>query len=134
MKALILFSIALSSSLFAHDLEYGNYLKLQEALASDDFKSALAPWSTICKKELGHYAKDLNYKDCDKTMKNIRALRKSFKALSEIYIKNGETLKDGSIIVANCSMANGRWLQKAGPLMNPYYGAQMLHCGEIEKK
>jgi Cu(I)/Ag(I) efflux system membrane fusion protein len=31
-----------------------------------------------------------------------------------------------------CSMAPGRWLQRAGEVANPYYGQEMLRCGDIQ--
>lgn len=122
-----------SISAFAHDLTYDSYLKLQESLAQDDFKTAQKTWHTICKKEVGHYAKDYSFKDCGKNIESIKKLRNSFKSLSEIYIKNGKKIKNGEIVVAKCPMANARWLQKKGTLQNPYYGVSMLQCGGFEK-
>jgi hypothetical protein len=31
-------------------------------------------------------------------------------------------------------MAQKSWLQKYGPVKNPYYGASMLTCGEFKKR
>lgn len=31
-----------------------------------------------------------------------------------------------------CSMAPGRWLQRSGEVANPYYGEEMLRCGDIQ--
>ena len=28
--------------------------------------------------------------------------------------------------------AGGYWVQRDGPIMNPYFGASMLHCGVLE--
>lgn len=133
MKTFLLMAIlGFSVSSFAHDLKYDTYLSLQKSLAQDDFKSAKKTWITICEKEIGHYAKDYSFKECDKNIENIKDLRNSFKSLSEIYIKNGETIKNGEIVTAKCSMANARWLQKKGEIQNPYYGAKMLTCGEVD--
>ncbi len=134
MKTLFFVSLLSTFIALSHELKYENYLQVQSALAKDDFKQALSSWKTICEKDLGHYAKEQKYDDCTKPMKTITELRNSFKALSEIYIKNGETIKDGSIVVASCPMAKARWLQKSGSVSNPYYGKDMLQCGEIEKK
>ncbi len=131
MKVL-LFTLLLSFSSFAHELPYANYLKMQDSLAKDNYSEALKTWKLICEKELGHYAKDAKYNDCQKQFKDIKELRESFKALSEIYIKNGEAIKDKSIVVAKCPMAKARWLQKKGDVANPYYGKEMLQCGSIE--
>lgn len=128
MKYLLL--AFLSTSVFAHDLGYDSYLKMQESLAKDDFESSHKTWVTICEKEIGHYVKDYSYKDCSIKQKNIKQLRNSFKSLSEIYIKNGETIKNDEIVIAKCPMANARWLQKKGKVQNPYYGANMLQVLE----
>lgn len=132
-KYLVIALLSVSFLSLAHDLTYDSYLKLQESLAKDNFESAQKAWLTICKKEVGHYAKDYSFKDCDKSIKSIQELRAAFKTLSEIYIKNGKTIENGEVVVAKCPMANARWLQKKGRIQNPYYGASMLECGEFEK-
>lgn len=134
MKTFLVIALLMSSkSSFAHDLKYNSYLSLQENLAKDDFKVAKKIWNSICEKEIGHYTKDYSFKDCGKNIESIKELRNSFKSLSEIYIKNGEVIKNGEIVIAKCPMANARWLQKKGEIQNPYYGANMLQCGEFEK-
>ena len=101
MKTLLITSLLFSISAFAHDLSIGPYVKMQDALASDNFKSALEAHKFICDKELIHYKDD--YKDCDKKFKDIEELR---------------------------TMAKAKWIQKPGTLRNPYYGKSMLDCGE----
>ncbi len=118
----------LSVSAFAHDLSYGPYLKMQEALAADDFKTSLDSHKFICDRELIHYKDD--YKDCGKKFKDIAELRNSFKTLSEVYLANGDKKEVKSLTKANCSMAKAKWVQKNGELRNPYYGKSMLECGE----
>lgn len=128
MKLLILPIVFLSASAFAHDLGIAPYEKMQDALASDDFKNALVAHKYICDKELIHYKDD--YKDCGKSFKSIEDLRESFKKLSEVYFENGNKVELNKFHKANCPMAKARWIQKAGPLRNPYYGKSMLDCGE----
>lgn len=118
----------LSLNVFAHELDYGPYLKMQEALAKDDFQSALSAHRFICDKELIHYKDD--YKDCDKKFGDLEPLRESFKKLSEVYIQNGNKKELSTLTKANCSMAKGNWVQRNGDLRNPYYGKSMLECGE----
>lgn len=133
MKPFLVMALLMTSiSSFAHDLKYDSYLSLQESLSRDNFKAAKKTWNTICEKEIGHYAKDYSFKDCDKKIEDLKELRSSFKSLSEIYIKSGEAIKNGEIVVAKCPMANARWLQKKGEIQNPYYGSKMLTCGEID--
>ena len=128
MKYLFLISFFLSSSVFAHDLDLAPYVKMQDALASDNFKSALESHKIICDKELIHYKDD--YKDCEKSFKNIEELRSSFKSLSEVYLENGNKKEMTKFQKANCPMAKAKWIQKPGSLRNPYYGKSMLDCGE----
>lgn len=129
MKILLgLIIAAFTISSWAHELDLPNYLKMQEALAADDMKNALAAHKTICEEELLHYKDD--YKDCGKNFKNIGELRESFKQLSKIYTENGDKKEMKQLIQATCSMAKANWIQKSGPLKNPYYGKSMLECGE----
>lgn len=133
MKYFVTVLFAFSFLAQAHELPYGSYLLLQESLASGNFEASQKAWRTVCDKEIGHYAKDYSFKDCHKSIKSIEELRNSFKSLSEIYIKNGESIKNNEILIVKCPMASARWLQKKGEIKNPYYGVKMLRCGEIEK-
>jgi len=126
-KYFLLFSL-ISTSAFAHDLGMSNYIKMQESLAGDNFKDALAAHKVICDKELGHYTD--SYKDCAKEFKSIEELRTSFKKLSEVYITNGKKKELEGLQKASCPMAEAKWVQKKGELRNPYYGKSMLECGE----
>ena len=128
MKTLLITSLLFSVSAFAHDLSIGPYVKMQDALASDNFKSALEAHKFICDKELIHYKDD--YKDCDKKFKDIEELRTSFKTLSEVYFENGNKKEMSKFQKASCPMAKAKWIQKLGTLRNPYYGKSMLDCGE----
>ncbi|POB13603.1 hypothetical protein C0Z22_10590 [Halobacteriovorax sp. DA5] len=130
MKLFIAF--ILSFNVFCHELEYQNYLSLQKSLVEGNLDQGLKSWKTMCKKELGHYAKDYKYGDCDKNIKSVSALRDSFKLLSEIYIKNGKSLENSDLKIVKCPMAKARWIQKGSSVKNPYYGKKMLTCGEVE--
>jgi hypothetical protein len=128
MKMIILAALLCSSSAFASSLTLGRYLKVQEALAADDFKTSLSTHQELCSKD----AKAIGpaYKDCNKSFKNIDELRTSFKVLSEVYIKNIPLSDLKGVTKASCPMASARWIQKDGALRNPYYGKSMLECGE----
>ena len=128
MKKIILAALLCSSSAFASSLTLGSYLKVQEALAADDFKTSLSSHKELCTKD----AKAIGaaYKDCSKSFKNIDELRTSFKVLSEVYIKNIPASELKGATKASCPMASARWIQKEGDLRNPYYGKSMLECGE----
>lgn len=128
MKTFLALSFLILSSAHAQSLSYGSYIKMQESLAADDFKTSLDTHKTICEKELQHFKSD--YKDCSKEFKGIEELRSSFKTLSEVYIKHGDKKELKGLITASCPMANGKWIQKNSSLKNPYYGKSMLECGE----
>lgn len=127
MKLLTLIMVLFSFSSWAHDLDPGNYLKMQETLSNDNFESAVNAHQQICEKELLHYTD--TYKDCKKKFKDIDQLRASFKSLSTLYIEHGEKGKMKGLMIAECPMAKAKWIQKEGKIQNPYYGKSMLECG-----
>jgi len=65
--------------------------------------------------------------------------RKNFTALSNdaINIFKPSEISAGSIYVQYCPMANegegAYWLSSKEEIMNPYYGDEMLHCGEVKE-
>jgi len=68
---------------------------------------------------------------------DIDAARVAFEPVSNFLIRVVEAngLPHGmDLIRANCPMAfdweGADWLQEAGPLRNPYFGSEMLECGE----
>ena len=114
------------------DLEnqLAEYVEVQEALAADDFASAktqleefarLADGATQTLAEAALQADD------------IEALRARFKPLSESL---AELNLPQGFAHAYCPMydaGNGApWVQRDGPVRNPYYGAVMLTCGNID--
>ena len=76
-------------------------------------------------------------KDAD----TIKALRNSFNSLSQVIeqtaIYFGAT-GDRSIYIARCPMANdnegANWLSQEREILNPYFGAMMLKCGDIQQE
>lgn len=128
MKMFLLGLALVSGVAHAAELPLTNYVKLQETLAGDNFKDSLATHKVICEKELKSFKS--TYKDCGKNFKTIEELRTSFKALSEVYMANGNKREMNDLQKASCPMAAAKWVQKKGELRNPYYGKSMLECGE----
>ena len=70
--------------------------------------------------------------------KDITGVRKAFKAVSNSLItlirKHGLD-QLGTLFVVHCPMADGGkgadWLTGTNDVMNPYFGAVMLGCGEV---
>ena len=63
--------------------------------------------------------------------KGIKAMREAFKSLSRPMVMWTTMSKPTGVNVVFCSMAKGSWLQRDKKILNPYYGAKMLTCGEI---
>ncbi len=135
----------------------GHYLKLQEALARDDFPSAktLGP-------ELQRSVKHVDMKLLDdeahaiwmrvlgtidtgltKILKadDITDLRSGFEPISVGLTEAVEKLgvqTTGPIFEMYCPMAfddkGATWLQKEEEIRNPYFGAAMLKCGEVSRR
>lgn len=64
----------------------------------------------------------------------IEALREQFKALSRAVGRLVERQAVAGHGIYYCPMADAYWVQKSGPVKNPYYGAKMLGCGEVVAK
>jgi len=109
-----------------------SYVSAQEALAADDFDKARTALQNLVQQAdpalMSLVGKVANAED-------ITAVRAVFKPLSEEVIK-GE-IPEG-LVLAYCPMADddkgAHWIQKdQSQLMNPYFGATMLHCGVFEE-
>lgn len=104
------------------------YVQVQEALAADDFVAA--------RTELEEFAQLTDAATQALALvvleaRNIEAMRANFKPLSESLVS--QELPQG-FARAYCPMYdNGSsWIQRDGPVRNPYYGAAMLTCGVVD--
>ncbi|CAM2007972.1 DUF3347 domain-containing protein [Acanthopleuribacter pedis] len=108
------------------------YITVQETLAADDFAEASAAAKAFEQSAQGAL------KPLATTLaaaKDITALRTHFRPISK-------SIKDQKLpagyLQAYCPMAfndtGAYWLQKSGTLANPYYGAEMLTCGAVERR
>ena len=64
---------------------------------------------------------------------NLKVTRAAFGPLSDALITYGEEVGFGDLKVAYCPMARKSWVQKAGDIRNPFYGSEMLTCGNFTK-
>ena len=131
------------------------YLKLKDALVEDDFSSAknftTEFWNAVKKVD----SKSMNSKAQESwsavgaklegiekmdVASDIDTLRAYFEKISELMIYTFSSYKLGmeTIYVQHCPMANSdlgaNWLSREKQVMNPYFGAQMLFCGEVVKE
>jgi protein SCO1/2 len=64
----------------------------------------------------------------------IAEARRTFGVLSDALVAYARAHPDvhtAGVRIAYCPMVRKSWLQKDGPVENPYYGSRMLACGEL---
>ncbi len=120
---------------------YQHYIHLKNALVSGDAKEAQA----------GAAALQAAFTDAGNTqgadlagkvasLAEVKAQRSNFEALTaeaEEVIR-GSKVKSGTIYKQYCPMANnsdgGYWLSGEPEIKNPYFGDEMLECGEVKEQ
>lgn len=118
-----------------------HYLKLQEALASDDFGAAQIQVEAILS-EWGHEGPLHETLHAIAEASSLEGLRRPhFEVLSRAFIQAVQENPDRftqSLYRMHCPMVyedrGADWLQDSQDLRNPYFGASMLGCGEIREQ
>jgi Cu(I)/Ag(I) efflux system membrane fusion protein len=132
---------------------FNNYMNLKDYLVKDKFEEAKAEVANLdsslksldldkfnasVQEALQLYLKGLQKQlSLLRTAKDISDLRANFDELSVILIRMAKSFKpfNDKVYVHHCPMAendNGaNWLSFSEKVRNPYYGSQMLNCGEI---
>ena len=120
---------------------YNDYLKLKDVLVSSDSSGArkageqlAASLSKIdgCENTAGLATKISSTDD-------LKAQRLHFTALSAdvVALMKHTDVSSGELYVQYCPMANegdgGYWLAAEKEVRNPYYGDEMLNCGEVKE-
>lgn len=116
---------------------YAHYIHLKTALIKGDAKEAKAGASAL-KTALTNAG---NKKGADLAGKiaassDLKQQRNSFNALTaevEGVIRTAG-LKSGKVYKQYCPMADGYWLANETEIRNPYYGDEMLNCGEVKEE
>lgn len=133
---------------------YDQYFKVQEALAADDLVNAKQAITTLSEQldsvdmvqmpADDHsiwmlYSKSLKTNaDSIVSMTSLDEIRPSFNLISQTVLdmeKKFGHLGDNHFVETFCPMAFGTgasWLQLGNEIRNPYYGNEMLDCGEIK--
>jgi Cu(I)/Ag(I) efflux system membrane fusion protein len=116
-----------------------HYLTIQSNLAGDSIQGLGEHAAAISKAVAGDTAKLLPpdvAKQADTLAKarDLKAARDAFKPLSASLIKYLADNKagKGAYHEVYCPMAEASWLQTGKDIRNPYYGKDMLDCGEIK--
>lgn len=145
---------AKQQALFASVLE--PYFKLKDALVEDDLDLALIHYNALLKtwehldwtqmpSENKESIAKANTKDglnksvVGKTT-DIEVLRSGFNELSSIFITMIEAYGSpmGIVYLQHCPMVandvGADWLSKESQVLNPYFGASMLKCGDVAKE
>lgn len=135
---------------------YARYFDLQTALAADDFGAAKAALSgfageldtpsasglPVAYRNVWNAERQALRKTLDGVARdaNIDALRTAFEPLSNAMQHIATELghdRAEPVRVAFCPMAfdnrGATWLQREEQIANPYFGASMLRCGEIQQ-
>ena len=111
------------------ETQLAEYVEVQEALAADNFEDARTQLEEFAQLAAGP-TKDLAAAALQAD--DIEDLRAKFKPLSESL--TSMELPQG-FAHAFCPMydagVGAPWVQRDGPVRNPYYGAVMLACGDI---
>lgn len=122
-------------------LAYEKYIKLKDVLLNSNAKEAQAAaleFAIALRKIQGTETTAI-LADKIATETDIVQQRVSFTSLSNeaISIFKESEINSGSIYVQYCPMANegegGYWLSSEEEIMNPYYGDEMLNCGEVKQ-
>lgn len=116
-----------------------SYLEIQGHLAADRFQDAKGPARTLAAQAaaLGKDGAALaKAATAFEAAADVKTARDAFASMSEAVIARVKA--DGSpgaaadLRLAYCPMVNRSWLQREEQIRNPYYGSQMLSCGEFK--
>lgn len=113
-----------------------SYLEVHAALASDKLEGVKAPAAAIAvqAERMGESGAAMaKAARAVEQAKDLKGAREAFNPLSEAVIAAAKAANVTDVKVAYCPMANASWLQKEDTIRNPYYGSQMLTCGEFKK-
>lgn len=135
---------------------FENYFKLKNALVGDDFNEAKEAGKSlkvsldkiemslftgaahaIWMQQSGIIKKNIEPID---QQSDIEEIRNNFIYISEALIILAESFEvfSETIYVQHCPMADGDngadWLSREDEILNPYFGASMLSCGEVKKE
>ena len=115
------------------------YLKIHKALSQDRFPETGKGELLKALSSVGASKEITNAVNKMYSTKSIKEARASFKVLSDLLIKMGNSgALPSDAHLGHCSMAfegkGGFWLQAGDKIENPYFGSRMYRCGDIKKK
>lgn len=118
---------------------FDNYLTIQAALVKDSIDGVASNASAIATAVRGDSMKMLSPEiatqaDALAKAKDVASAREAFKPLSKsliVYLNANNVT--GAYVEVYCPMAKASWLQKGDKIDNPYLGASMHSCGQIQR-
>jgi hypothetical protein len=115
-------------------IELEDYTAIQSLMAKDQYAGlqGLAKKLSVDAKA-SHHAELANEAEKLSATPDLAAARVQFVAVSNLILPLAKTKTDKNFEVVYCPMKKARWVQKTGPIANPYYGSEMLECGVREK-
>ncbi len=138
--AVLLAGVAMAAPAGAADIPAAvldSYLQIQTALAGDSLDGAKGAAKTLAAQggKLGPALKTATDAAAGIAgAADIKAARAAFGSLSDALLAlAGSGTGGAGVRVAYCPMVKKSWLQKGDQIANPYYGADMLRCGEFKK-
>lgn len=120
---------------------YNNYILLKNALVTSNVEETRKAASSLS----GSLS---NIDGCENTAKiaekianssDLKNQRADFTTLSSdlIALMKHADVEEGTMYVQYCPMANsgdgGYWMASTSEVRNPYYGDEMLNCGEVKE-
>ncbi|WP_298741261.1 DUF3347 domain-containing protein [uncultured Chitinophaga sp.] len=120
---------------------YQHYVHLTTALINSDAAEAKVAGTAIAEsaKELDNAAAIADNAQKIAAASSLADQRELYALLSKdvIALVKSSGLSSGELYVDYCPMANNdkgaNWLSAAAEIKNPYFGDQMLTCGEVEE-
>ena len=118
------------------------YLLLKDALVSSDATKTQEAAKTLQQSLAANKEYETSQAAADSIAKtnDLAQQRKTFTNLSNqlISVFRKAAVTKGAVYVQFCPMANegdgGYWLAQEEEVRNPYYGDEMLNCGEVKEK
>ena len=118
---------------------YDGYIQVQNSLVQDSVAGVSGAAMAMLKAIQGDSMKMLPPKVAQQVgalakAKDLEAARAAFKPLSESLIEylKEQKVPAGTYHEVYCPMAKASWLQTDKTVMNPYFGKEMIHCGQVK--
>jgi hypothetical protein len=123
------------------DAIYQHYVHLTNALVKEDAAEARMAASAIeaGARELSNAQAISAAARAIAATSDVKQQRSSYAKLSDLMIKDAKSsgVKSGELYVDYCPMAMNNkgayWLSTKKEIVNPYFGEEMLNCGEIKE-